>query len=122
MSELKILLVDNEPTVVEAMQIGLGMIGYDVETALSGRDALQALETKHFDVILLDLIMPEMNGIEVLQKIKKTGCNSKIFILTAYASDDALEEAIDEGATGYILKPSSAEQIGAIIANSISGN
>jgi len=111
MFSAKLLLVDNEPNVLEAMQLGLSIQGYEVHVAVNGPEALQIVKEKQFDIILLDLIMPGMNGIEVLKQMKKIGLTSKVLILTAYASHDVVEEALDEGACGYILKPSSAKEI-----------
>ena len=111
MSGMKVLLVDNEPNVLEVMRLGLGIKGYDVDTVRRAVRALEALKKKQYDVILLDLLMPEMSGIELLKQIKQLDIKSKIFILSGYVSDEVIQEAMDEGAAGYITKPSSADQI-----------
>ena len=66
--------------------------------------------------------MPEMNGIELLKQLKQLDIDSKIFILSGHISDETLQEAMDEGATGYITKPSSAEQIISIIEEAFPEN
>lgn len=115
MSGIKILLIDDEPTILEVIQLGLSMKGCHVETAASGHQALEILKENHFEVILIDLKMPKMSGMDLLRRIKELDIGSKVFILTGYISDDTFQEAIDEGAAGYIIKPSSADQIIAVI-------
>ncbi len=122
MSKIRLLIIDDEPIVLEVMQIGLGMRGYEVEIAPSGREAMAILEKKSFDVILLDLIMPVMNGLEVLREIVKREIPSKVLILTGHPSHDVLEDALDNGADGYLIKPSSPEQIGFAIEQALTGN
>jgi len=117
---MKVLLVDNEPNVLEVMRLGLGIKGYDVDTVRRAVRALEALKEKQYDVILLDLLMPEMSGIELLKRIKQSDIKSKIFILSGYVSDEVIQEAMDEGAAGYIAKPSSADQICSTIEKAFS--
>ena len=68
MEQLKILIVDNEPNVLEVMRLGLKMRGLEADTAEDGEQALKALQNTPYDIVLLDLIMPKMNGEEVYHR------------------------------------------------------
>ncbi len=116
---MKLLLVDNEPNVLEVMQLGLSIQGYEVSTATNGSEALDTVKKEQFDIILLDLIMPEMDGIEVLKRMKKMGLRSKILMLSAYPSQEMVEESLEKGACGFIVKPSSAEEISSAIQQAL---
>ena len=116
MSEVpKILVVDDEQIVRESLANWLKEDGYQVELAESGPQALERIQSASFHIVLLDLKMPEMNGIQVLQEIKKNFSDIEVIIMTAYGSIHTAVEAIKEGAFDYIVKPFDPEEVGLLI-------
>ncbi|MEW6666238.1 MAG: response regulator [Thermodesulfobacteriota bacterium] len=101
----KILLVDDEPVFSKNMSKLLTNRGYHVTAVNSGDSAISALQEKGFDVIVLDLKMPGMDGIATLKEIKKLGLFTQTLILTGHGSIDSALEAIKLGAYDYLTKP-----------------
>lgn len=117
MSGLSVLLVDDETVFVDNMASLLKNRGYDVISAYNGENALQALEKDNFDVIVLDLKMPGMDGITTLKKIKSLGIDSEILLLTGHGSVDTALEAMKIGASDYLTKPCEADELAEMIEN-----
>ena len=82
MSKNKILIVDDEKIFLMAAKRELEQAGFDVTTALSGKEAVKIVETESFDIVFTDLAMPEMNGIEVCTQIKKLSPQTKVVLLS----------------------------------------
>jgi len=101
----KILLVDDEAVFTTNMGKLLTNRGYKVTAANSGDAAIQALEKENFDVVVLDLKMPGMDGLATLKEIKKLGLFTETLILTGHGSIDTALEAIKLGAYDYLTKP-----------------
>jgi len=101
----KILLVDDEVVFTQNMAKLLTNRGYIVTVVNSGDAAIQALEEKDFDVVVLDLKMPGMDGITTLKEIKKLGLLTETLILTGHGSIDTALEAVKLGAYDYLTKP-----------------
>ena len=101
----KILVVDDEPTICSMMTVFLTQIGYKVNTVNSGEDAIALFDQDPPDMVLLDISMPGMRGIDVLQckKTRKADCG--VIMLSAYGDDQTIQEALDMGAYCYIQKP-----------------
>lgn len=104
-SRTKILVVDDEPTICSMMNVFLTQIGYEVRTVNSGDDAITAFDNDPPDMVLLDISMPGMRGIDVLQLMKNRKANCGIIMLSAYGDDQTIQEAMDMGAYCYIQKP-----------------
>ena len=101
----KILLVDDEVVFTDNMSKLLANRGYRVTAVNSGDAAIHALEEATFDVVVLDLKMPGMDGLTTLKEIKKLGLFAETLILTGHGSIDTALEAIKEGAYDYLTKP-----------------
>ena len=101
----KILLVDDEKVFTDNMSKLLNARGYRVTPVYSGDSAIQHLEEERFDVVVLDLKMPGMDGITTLKEIKKLGLFTETLILTGHGSIDTAMEAIKLGAYDYLTKP-----------------
>jgi DNA-binding NtrC family response regulator len=102
----KILVVDDEAPLREILQKGLTQMGgYLVEVAQNGQEAIEKIEKDIFDLILTDLMMPEMDGMELLKMIKGTRPEMPVIMMTAYGSIDTAVEAMKTGANDYITKP-----------------
>jgi len=98
-------IIDDEPIIHEVLGDLLTSEGYEVESSLNGEEALEKYSPNTYDLILLDLLMPGMNGIEVLKRIKKIDPQAVIIIITAYASVESAISAMKIGAFDYIQKP-----------------
>jgi len=109
--EGSILVIDDEPGVVESLSAILKDAGFEVETLLEGKKAVARLKERPFDVILLDLQMPDIDGLSVLKQLKKAKMKSIIIMMTAYGSTDIAIQAIQHGAYDYVSKPFNADEI-----------
>jgi DNA-binding NtrC family response regulator len=104
MSE-KVLLVDDEQDFLDSLAERMRARGMDVSTTTSAQEAIKKAETESYDAIVLDLMMPEMDGIEVLQAIKEKRPDVGVILLTGYASLDKGIEAMKLGAMDFVEKP-----------------
>jgi len=105
MTKNRILIVDDEPNVCQFLAEYLEYRGFEAKISQSGKEALKYLETETFDAILLDLIMPEMNGLEVLEKIRLMKIMIPVIIVTGVKDKNVAEDAIKLGAADFIPKP-----------------
>ena len=112
---LKVLVVDDEADIVEVIQDRLEAYGFTVVTAGNGLEALKKLSTERFDGIFLDVKMPEMGGIEALERIRKRDTKIPIIIITSSSTREAAIEAMAKGANEYVLKPFEWEEMKAKI-------
>ncbi|HRH70727.1 MAG TPA: response regulator transcription factor [Flavobacteriales bacterium] len=103
----KVLLVDDEPDIVELLRYNLEREGYSVQTALNGKDALKAAKSNHPDLIVLDIMMPGMDGVEVCMQLRQLPefKNTVITFLTARGEDYSQIAGFEAGADDYITKP-----------------
>jgi len=102
---INILIVDDEEGIRKSLNAYFKMEGYSVETAASGEEAMEKLRASKFNIILMDINMPGMDGIETLQKIKSMDFSIQIIMMTAYSTFDKTMKSLEFGATDYILKP-----------------
>jgi DNA-binding NtrC family response regulator len=107
----KVLLVDDEPDFLEAMAARMRVRGLEVTTTTSTVDALSIAENEIFDVIVMDLMMPEMEGLEALKALKGRKSESQIILLTGYATREKEAEALKLGAVDLIEKPADIERL-----------
>jgi len=115
----KILVIDDEDSMCSFMEIMLGKEGYDVETTSSGRDGVSRLREENYDLVIADLNMPEITGIQVLKEVKAFKNEQEIIVMTAFASVDTAIEAMKQGAADYITKPFKVDEIKIAIEKSI---
>ncbi len=101
----RILVVDDERDICRALEFLLGREGYVVDTAQSGEEALEKIKKERFDLLLTDLKMEGMDGIELLEQAKIHSPSTIVIIMTAYASVESAVEAMKKGASDYIVKP-----------------
>jgi len=109
----RILIVDDNPDSVAIMRSILENRGHHVHTAGSGAEALNIVRTETLDLVLLDVMMPEMSGIEVLQQIKDNSQTGRlpVILVTAKTHDDDVVSGYQYGADYYITKPFTAKQL-----------
>lgn len=105
-----ILIVDDEEDMLETCKIILEPLEFEVFTTTSPQRALEYLKSKNIDILVTDLRMPEMNGLELIERAKRLSPDTEILVFTAYASIETAVEAIKRGAFNYIQKPFPKEQ------------
>lgn len=115
----RILVVDDEPIVCSSCRKTFEEEGYQVETALSGREGLKKARQGDFDVIVTDLKIPDINGLEVLERLKREQPHIPVIMITGYASPETDTEAMKIGAFDYIAKPFSPDQLMDVIRTAI---
>lgn len=117
MGKKKILLADDEEDIKTVIKLYLESKGYDVVTSYDGLDTLDKVKAEKPDLILLDIMMPVINGFEVCKQLKADENTSHIPIvmLSAASHSDSVEQAIDAGAVDYIMKPFEPPRIEAIL-------
>ena len=115
----KILIADDEPTVVALARQKLEEHGYAVETARNGRDAWNIIKTVPIDLIVLDVIMPIMDGIETLRALKALNPDCVVVMLTSLANRQTIDDAAALGAANYIRKDAPPEDIGRALSDTI---
>jgi DNA-binding NtrC family response regulator len=101
----KILVVDDEPRIVNSLEVILSEKGYIVSKASSGMDAIEMIRQDEYSIIIADLILPGMTGLDLLKTIKKETSDLPVFIVTTFASINAAVIAMREGAEDFIMKP-----------------
>src|SRR5689334_23619176 len=107
----RILIVDDEPSMREMLRIVLRRDGYDVQLADSGREAIDQLRQNNFDLLLSDIKMPDVSGVDVLRAAKEINRDLVAFMMTAYASTSTAVEAMPLGAVDYFTKPFSMDAL-----------
>jgi DNA-binding NtrC family response regulator len=115
----KILVIDDEDSMCNFMEIMLSKEGYQVDTTTSGKDGLALLKEREYDLVIADLNMPEMSGLDVLKEVKSFKQDQELIVMTAYASVDTAIEAMKQGAADYITKPFKVDEIKLVIEKSI---
>jgi two-component system response regulator PilR (NtrC family) len=115
----KILVADDEQSMREFLDIMLKKEGYKVSLASNGEEVAKLVENDLFDLVLLDIRMPKLDGISALKKIKANAPETIVIMITAYASADTAIKAMKEGAYDYITKPFKVEEIKLIIKNAL---
>ena len=105
------LVLDDDPSVLQVLGGYMNAFNFDVETTDNPRAAIELCKTKRFDIILSDLMMPEMNGLEFLQEVRHADPDAAFIMITGYPSIDSAVEAIRRGAQDYITKPFKIEEI-----------
>jgi DNA-binding NtrC family response regulator len=101
----KILVIDDEKRMCDSIKVLLTNIGYEVDIALNGRTGIEKLQAESYDLVITDLMMPELDGFAVMKYIKENCPTTLVIVITGYASVESAVRAIRSGAYDYILKP-----------------
>ena len=108
---LRVLVADDEEDILEIIQDRLEACGFNIITAVTGTEALRKITQQKFDGVFLDVKMPEMTGIEVLEEVRKKDRRLPIIIVTSSTSRDAAIGSLAKGANEFILKPFDWEEL-----------
>ncbi len=113
--ESKILIVDDELILRESLSRWLERDGHRVETAASGEEALDRFKETRYDILLVDIKMEGISGLEVLRHVKESDPDVAVVMITAYGSISTAIEAMKNGASDYLLKPFDPNELGVLI-------
>lgn len=114
-----VLVVDDEGAIRYSVSKTLQRVGYNVNEAASGEEALEVMKKQRYDVVLTDIRMPGLTGVELLRKIKEVAPDAIVILMTGYASLGTAVEALRLGAHDYLIKPSSSQDIRQSVARGI---
>jgi two-component system response regulator MprA len=109
--DMKILVVEDDPAVRESLERALGFEGYEVDAARDGGIALSMVRSTAYDLVLLDVMMPHVDGIETCKRIRASGDTIPILMLTAKTAVDDRVEGLDAGADDYLTKPFALDEL-----------
>jgi two-component system, OmpR family, KDP operon response regulator KdpE len=118
-SEIRVLVVDDEPAIRRALRPPLVELGFQVAEASRGEEALQLLRASAYDVVLLDINMPGIGGIETLRRIRSLAPRLPVLMLTVRDQEEDKVEALDMGADDYVTKPFSTRELVARIRTAV---
>jgi len=116
---IRVLIVDDEPAIRRALRASLSELGFVIEDASRGEDAIQLVQAKTFDAVLLDVSMPGIGGIKTLLKLRAIVPRLPILMLTVQDSEESKIEALERGADDYITKPFSVRECIARIRSAV---
>src|SRR5579859_7602282 len=118
----RVLVIDDEVDIRESLETLLSLEGYSVDLAQNAAEGLRALDSRAYDLVLLDLMMPDRSGMEVLREVRERDQETPIFLITAYGSVEAAVDALKSGANDYFSKPWDNEKLLIEIDRMIAGN
>ena len=118
----RILLVDDEPELLKAMRIRLTSWGYDVLTAANGKEAIQLVKKEVPDAIILDIMMPDLDGVETLRRIRRFNKKVPVIMLTAYASEEKMQNTESLGISAFIPKGTEFDNASQLIQVALKGS
>ncbi len=114
-NSIKILIVDDQVNTCKSLQAILKKSGYLSEYTLKGEDALKRVQAEHFDIVIIDIRMPGMDGMQLLEELKKVQPHLVVIMITGYATIKSAVEAIQKGAYDYLPKPFTPDEVRVII-------
>jgi len=115
----KILIIDDEKSILHLLSVVFKKEGWKVETCLSSPNAIEVINKKDFDLIVCDIKMPQISGMEILKHVKEKKQDIPVIMMTAYGSIKQAVEALKIGATDYVMKPFEIDELKIIVANAL---
>jgi len=123
MSErMRILLIDDEEIVNKRLRPALEREGYEVESFMVGKDALASIAAKDFDIVVTDMRIDEVNGLQVLEAARKKSAKTKVVLITGYATMELAREALAKGAFEVLAKPFRPQDLRDAISRAIAAS
>jgi DNA-binding NtrC family response regulator len=116
---LEVLVLDDEPIVGKSLRMALSKLGLKVEVFEDPAAAMKRIDEKTFDVVVTDVVMGDIDGIQVLERVMQRSPRTKVVIITAFAMMEMARKAMERGAFDFIAKPFDAAEIRAIVSRAI---
>ena len=117
-----ILIVDDEPMIRDLLAQAMGMLGHSVETCSSGRKALERFAATSFDLVMLDVGLPDMDGYETMAAMKEKSPQTPVILISGDAADQSKAEALKKGASAYVVKPIRLEDLAETVKETLKHN
>jgi len=117
--KLEALVVDDEPIVGKNLKIILKKLDLNIESYEDPAQALERIDNKHFDIVITDVVMGEVDGIQVLEHTTEKHPAAKVIIITAFAQMSLARKAMERGAFDFLAKPFDAEQVRTVVGKAI---
>jgi len=108
---MRAMVIDDDPIMLEVMALMLKDIGISYDLFISGKQAILEIEKERYDVVFVDLMMPEISGCDVIATMRSIGVDIPIIILSALSDKDSFKKGIDAGANDFLSKPFSAKDL-----------
>ena len=108
---IRILTVDDDPSILKALKLGLGSKDMEVDVAENGADGITLGTLKQYDVLIADLVLPDMNGLVLVEQVKRRSPEIVSIVITGNPVDEELRKAIGHQAAGYLEKPLDMKQV-----------
>lgn len=121
LSSVRILVVDDDPDTCSLVVDGLSEEDYSISSCADGEQALEILQQEHFDLVVADIRMPRVTGVDLLQNIRGMGHDTSVILITAYASIDTAIEAVRHDASDYLVKPFSLKELRQRVRDALPG-
>lgn len=120
-TEKRVLIVDDEPSILDSASKILARKGFETVTSKNGEDALRQIKNKNYDLVIADLMMPKVSGIDLLKAVKSENNNIAFLVITGYPSINAAVEATKYGAGGFLLKPFTPVELEQAVEKALGG-
>jgi CheY-like chemotaxis protein/glycine cleavage system H lipoate-binding protein len=117
--QTRILVVDDEQVVLDSVRKHLKKEAYELRTVLSAADALSCLESEPIEVVITDLMMPGMDGLEMMEEMQRRGCEQPVVMITGYATMRTALQALRKGAFDYIAKPFTRAELQGVVSRAV---
>ncbi len=121
MSKKSILVIDDDKSILRTFTRILQKTGCDIETAETGKEAMEKAEKRHYDLALIDIRLPDMDGTDLLVKMKEPMHDTVKIMITGFPSLETGVKALDEGADAYLVKPVKPDELLALIEEKLKG-
>jgi excisionase family DNA binding protein len=118
---VRILVADDEASIRELLGKTLALAEYHVDVVVDGRSALERLRVENYDLLIADLRMPGIDGMQLIREARRFNTNLKVIIITGYSSESAAIEAVNLGVNGYLTKPFRVAQVLSAVAKALGG-
>jgi DNA-binding NtrC family response regulator len=118
-TQAKVLVMEDEVNVARALEMVLKEEGYEVDVAMTGASALDQFNWKNFDLLIADLRLPDINGMDVIKKVKQEQPNTDVVVITGYSTVASAVEAMKLGVVDYLAKPFTEDELKNIIASTL---
>lgn len=117
--KLEVLVLDDEPIVGKSLRMALTAMGFAVEVFEDPEKALQRIDEKTFDIVITDIIMGEIDGIQVLERVRQQSSRTKVILITAFAMMELARKAMERGAFDFVAKPFDADKIRTVVSRAV---